>query len=257
MASIRLAATALAAALALAASSGALGQAVPGSAAVLEVQRMAPQLASFAGTPSNFASLVTGLTEGRQVTLVSTTPDAVQTVTFTPAGGLSAVEAARALEAARQDLIARGIATPSAEQIGVSLVGGPLPTPLGTTPVAGTLATGSAAALPSASTGASSPGARLTVTTTATTGVPPAPASTAPAPRFTSDSTLPGASTSPATRFTSDSPSIGTSRSPGTGFTSHSPYFGTSDSPIPGATPRVNPATPGAPAGAAAAPGQR
>lgn len=254
MAAIRLAATALAAALAMAASPAALGQAVPGSAAALQVQRLAPQLPAFAGTPSNFESLVTGLSQGTPVTLVSAAPGGpTQTVTFTPAGSLSPVEVARTLEAARQNLITRGIAAPSAEQIGVSLVGGSLPTPVGATSVAGVLAMGSAAALPSASAGASAPGSGLSITTSPSVSSP-APVTGSAVPPVFPGASAPTANTgaAPPRRFTSDSTSFGTSNSPGTGFTSHSPYFGTSDSPIPGAQPRVDPTLPGAPAGAAA-----
>ena len=60
MAPIRTAASTVAAAFLLAVPSLAPAQSVAGSAAVLEVQRLAPQLVSFAVTPANFESLVNG-----------------------------------------------------------------------------------------------------------------------------------------------------------------------------------------------------
>lgn len=108
----------------------------------LDVQRLAPQLIAFAGSDVNFANLVNGLALGVPVTL--TTPLAtggVQVVTFTPVGTMSAVQIAQTLEIARQSLIARGIATPTAQQIGIALAGGSLPTNLGATPVNGLIGT--------------------------------------------------------------------------------------------------------------------
>jgi hypothetical protein len=106
-----------------------------------EVQLIAPQLLGFAGSAGNFEALVLGLAQGTAVTLV--TPLAgglVQIATFTPpAGGLSAAEIARTLEVARTNLIANGIAAPTAQQIAVMLVGGALPTVLGNTPVRGVM----------------------------------------------------------------------------------------------------------------------
>lgn len=98
-----------------------------------QVQVLAPQLVTFAGSQANFDALVTGLTQGGPVTL--TTVDAsgnVQIVTFSSPGNLAPAEAARVLENARSSLIANGIAAPNAQQIAVALVGGSLPTPAGT-----------------------------------------------------------------------------------------------------------------------------
>ena len=147
------------------ASHSALAQSPVAADPVVEVRGLAPQLVVFAGSDANFRSLVTGLSQGTPVTLVTQTSDGfIQTVTFTPAGTLSAADIARTLEAARQQLIARGVATPTAEQIGTVLAGGPLPTPAGTVQVPQTIATvtpGGVAAR-SASAGTSTP--RITTT---------------------------------------------------------------------------------------------
>jgi hypothetical protein len=198
--------------------------AAPITAPSLEVQRLAPQLVGFAGSVANFQSLANGLALGLPVTLVSATPDGfLLTATFTPAGAMSALDVARTLEAARQQLISRGIATPSAQQIGVALLGGQLPTALGSTPVTGLLAVRTPAEPASASTGASArprdtiaPGASVTTappalaldirpvsgasSTAAQPGtiVPPATLSASPQLRSTSES--------PFTRNLSDTP---------------------------------------------------
>jgi hypothetical protein len=116
--------------------------------AIQQVQLLAPQLLGFAGSAANFESLVNGLTQGTPVTLTTVGADgSVQIVTFAPSTTLTSSDAARILETARQALISRGIATPSAQQLAVSLLGGALPTALGTTPVTGVL-TGNAGATP-------------------------------------------------------------------------------------------------------------
>ena len=104
------------------------------------VQRIAPQLVTFAGSQGNFQSLVTGLAQATPVQLVSVLPDgSAQVVSFTPAAAVPAEQIAPTLEAARQRLIGLGIGAPSAEQIAFSLVGGTVPTPLGGAPVNGML----------------------------------------------------------------------------------------------------------------------
>src|SRR5438105_5461763 len=116
-----------------------------GSQPALEVQRLAPQLVAFAGGDVNFANLVNGLALGLPVTL--TTPlgaGVTQVVNFTPLGTMSALQIAQTLETARQSLISRGIATPTAQQIGAALIGGQLPTALGTVQVTGLVAASSA-----------------------------------------------------------------------------------------------------------------
>lgn len=90
-----------------------------------QVQLLAPQLVPFSGSMGNFESLVSGLTAGTPVTLTTLGADGVmQIVTFLPGATMSAADAARALETARQNLISQGIATPSAQQLAQALVGG-------------------------------------------------------------------------------------------------------------------------------------
>jgi len=108
--------------------------------AAQQVQLLAPQLVAFSGSTGNFDSLVNGLTSGAPVTLTTLSPDGfMQIVTFLPNATLSPLDAARQLEAARQNLIVRGIATPSAQQLAAALVGGTLPTASGTTTISGVL----------------------------------------------------------------------------------------------------------------------
>jgi len=105
-----------------------------------QVQLLAPQLVPFSGSTANFQSLATGLVQGTPITLTGVTADGLlQTVTITPPGAMTATQAAQKLEAARQLLISRGIAQPTAQQIGVALAGGALPTALGTFQTPGTL----------------------------------------------------------------------------------------------------------------------
>jgi hypothetical protein len=119
---------ALAAPLAASAQSSATAQ------PLVQVEGLAPQLIAFAGGETNLANLVNGLAFGLPVTLSTTvSPGVTQVVSFTPAGTMSPVQIAQTLEAARQALIARGIATPSAQQIGAALTGGTISTALGTT----------------------------------------------------------------------------------------------------------------------------
>jgi len=109
-----------------------------GTQPALEVQRLAPQLVAFAGSEVNFQNLVNGLALGVPVTLTTTVaPGQTQVVTFTPSGTMTPVQIAQVLENARQSLIARGIATPTGQQLATALVGGALPTALGSTQVSG------------------------------------------------------------------------------------------------------------------------
>jgi hypothetical protein len=110
------------------------GQPVP---IALQVQRLAPQLVAFAGTQGNFENLVNGLALGVPVTLTTVGADGVaQTVTFALPGGAvpDPAEIARTLEAARQQLIASGVATPSAQQLGELISGTTVPVSVGTIP---------------------------------------------------------------------------------------------------------------------------
>jgi hypothetical protein len=120
------------------ASHGALAQtAVPPT---LTVQRLAPQLVAFAGSLNNFQSLVTGLAQGTPVQLITVLPDGfTQVVTFTPTAAMSPTAIAQFLETARQQLIGLGIGAPTAEQIGIALMGGVVPTALGGSQVPGVL----------------------------------------------------------------------------------------------------------------------
>jgi len=130
----------IAALAALALSASAFAQTTAITPAAQQVQLLAPQLVAFSGSSGNFDSVVNGLTSGAPVTLTTLTPDGlIQVVTFLPGTTGTAADAARQLEAARQNLIARGIATPTAQQLAVSLVGGPLTTLSGTTPLSGVL----------------------------------------------------------------------------------------------------------------------
>src|SRR5581483_5310383 len=148
-------------ALALPAAAGAqTTQFQLGAQPALEVQRLAPQLVAFAGGDVNFNNLVNGLALGLPVTLASATaPGVTQVVTFTPSGTMSVTQIAQLLETASQSLIARGIATPTPDQLGAVLTGGTLSTALGATPVNGLVSTTSG--LTTNTTGNVSPAAAL------------------------------------------------------------------------------------------------
>jgi hypothetical protein len=110
------------------------------SPATQQVQLLAPQLVPFSGSAGNFDSLVTGLTSGAPVTLATVGLDgSLQIVTFVPGTTLSALDAARLLESARQSLIARGIASPDGQQLAASLMGGTVTTPSGSIVITGVL----------------------------------------------------------------------------------------------------------------------
>src|SRR3954471_20350176 len=116
-----------------------------GTQPALEVQRLPPPLVALAGSDGNFQNPVKCLALGVPVTLTTTlAPGQTQVVTFTPTGTMTPVQIAQVLENARQSLIARGIATPSAQQLATALVGGALPTALGNTPVNGLVSSSSA-----------------------------------------------------------------------------------------------------------------
>lgn len=112
------------------------GQSVP---IAMQVQRLAPQLLAFAGSQGNFENLVNGLALGVPVTLSTVGADGVvQTVTFVSPGGAVSdpAEIARTLEATRQQLIAAGVATPTAQQLGELISGTTVPVTVGTIPTA-------------------------------------------------------------------------------------------------------------------------
>ena len=128
----------------------------PGLPPTLEVQRLAPQLVLFAGGEVNFANLVNGLAFGVPVTL--TTPlstGLTEVVSFTPAGTMAPLAIAQMLESARQSLIARGVAIPTAQQLGIALAGGTLATSTGNTQLQPLITTVSTANATTPSTGGS------------------------------------------------------------------------------------------------------
>ncbi|HKU45269.1 MAG TPA: hypothetical protein VJQ58_00175 [Burkholderiales bacterium] len=210
-------------------------------APALEVQRLAPQLVGFAGSDLNFANLVNGLAFGVPVTL--TTPlvsGGTQIFTFTPTGALTSVQIAQVLEQARQLLIARGVATPTAQQLGTTLTGGALATASGTTPV-NALVNTVTTATPSAAAGATgtttqSPAAAIQNANSAANAANSAAGSSAP--RNMSDSPLP--------RGISDTPPL-----PVPGVTT--PPTSTPTTEAPRLAPPITPAAPIAPALAAPA----
>jgi len=162
------------------------------------VERLAPQLVAFAGSALNFQNLINGLAQGTPVQLVTVLPNGfTQVVTFTPAAAMSPADIARVLEGARQQLISLGIASPSAEQLGIALMGGIVPTALGGTQVAGALIAGGAAGSTSASvqppaTPAITGGLNIQILPPAV----PATGATPTAPGNTSNSPLPAGATS-------------------------------------------------------------
>lgn len=170
-----------AAALVAGAAHAQLQQVDIGASPVLELRRIAPQLVAFAGSEVNFENLVNGLSLGLPVTLTTPVSAGVtQVVSFTPSGTMTPTQIALTLENARQVAIANGIATPTAQQLGIILNGGALPTALGNPTVNGLI------------------GGPGTVTTSLATQPSPA-AQLQTTPRFSrSDSPLPrGVSDSP------------------------------------------------------------
>ena len=193
-----------------------------GTQPALDVQRLAPQLVPFAGGDVNFTNLVNGLALGVPVTLTTTVaPGVTQVVSFTPTGTMTPVQIAQVLESARQSLIARGIATPSAQQLATALVGGTLPTALGNTPVNGLVSSSTAVGT---STQQMSPAAAVQATVApnaaagSTTGR--AQMSDSPFPRGISDTPplpVPGVTTGPSTTAgATGTSSPGCSGAPGT-----------------------------------------
>ena len=179
----------------------------------VQVQRTAPQLVAFAGSLANFQNLVTGLAQGTQVQLVTLLPDGFsQVVTFTPTAAMSPAQIAQTLETARQQLIALGVANPTAEQIAVALMGGIVPTAVGGTQLSGVLNTQNppslaAQAQANAAAGAGATSTTPTAATTSTINPPvnvqifPGTASAAATPSAairtnTSDSLVPSGATS-------------------------------------------------------------
>jgi hypothetical protein len=91
----------------------------------------------------NLQNLFAGLTQGTEVTLVTPLANGMAEVTsFSPPGRFSAADAAGALERARQQLAALGVAQPSGQQLAVALVGGTVDIPAGRTQLGGVLPPG-------------------------------------------------------------------------------------------------------------------
>jgi hypothetical protein len=89
---------------------------------------------------ANLQSLFVALTQGTEATLVTPLPNGMAEVTsFTPPARLSAADAAGALERARQQLAALGVAQPSGQQLAIALVGGTVDIPSGRTQLAGVM----------------------------------------------------------------------------------------------------------------------
>jgi len=214
--------------------------------APLAVQRLAPQLIAFAGSDTNFQNLVNGLANGTPVQLNTTLSNGFsQTVTFTPSALGSPAQVAQILEAARQQLIGLGISTPTAEQIGFTLMGGLVPTPLGGTQVGGLANAQATTSAPSraaqiqqqAAAGATAATTVPSVTSAVNVQTTPTAATattTVTAPRQTSDSLIaPGATSRSTAPVVSASPAVNTSASPVVN-TSNSP-LATTPNPAPGA----------------------
>lgn len=93
-----------------------------------------------AQTDADLQRLLEGLTQGTEVTLITPLGDGTSEVTsFTPGVRLSAVEAATALERARQELAAFGVTRPTGRQLAAALVGGTVQVPTGSVQLAGVL----------------------------------------------------------------------------------------------------------------------
>jgi hypothetical protein len=238
------------------AAQGALAQTVVPP--TVTVQQLAPQLVAFAGSPLNFQTLVNGLATGGPVQLVTVLPNGFsQVVTFTPTAAMTPAEIARVLETARQQLIGLGIPTPTAEQIGFTLMGGIVPTALGGTSVNGVLNPQNP---PSPAAQIQQRGAaagNTSASPTNPTSLTPAPAVTggvnvqfipnATTPAAAAFAPPPGAPGSALRNFTSDSPipAGATSASPLQPNTSSTP------APLTGGSMAAPSAVPGTPAGAA------
>jgi len=100
----------------------------------LDASRLSSRYSDWAGGKANADALVSGLTRGTSIALVTRGPDrTVSLAGFTAAGPLSYSEAESALAGARHRLDGLGIARPSAEQIQAALIGGDVTTPAGAT----------------------------------------------------------------------------------------------------------------------------
>lgn len=93
-------------------------------------------------------NLLTALTLGSEVTLITPLANGMAQVTsFRPAARLSSADAVAAIERARLDLAALGVAQPTGEQLALALIGGTVDVPNGRTQLRGVLPQGSASAV--------------------------------------------------------------------------------------------------------------
>jgi hypothetical protein len=100
-------------------------------------------LEASAQADANLQNLLNGLTSGSEITLVTRLSNGMTEVTsFTPPVRLSAAEAAGAIERARHELAALGVAQPSGQQLALALVGGTVDIPSGRTQLGGVLPQG-------------------------------------------------------------------------------------------------------------------
>src|SRR5258708_20875435 len=89
---------------------------------------------------ANFQNLLTGLTQGTEVTLLTPLSDGtVEVTSFFPPGRMNATDAAAAIEQARIALANFGIEQPTDAQFAAALVGGTLNVPTGSTHLTGVL----------------------------------------------------------------------------------------------------------------------
>lgn len=107
-------------------------------------QKLSSQYGAWAGSPSNSTSLVTGLRDGKVVTLVASPSSANPTAppaTFTPATGkLGYGNINIALSLAKADLAKQGITNPTPTQLAAALNGGSITTATGPVAMRGVLA---------------------------------------------------------------------------------------------------------------------
>ena len=87
--------------------------------------RLSSQYTAWAGSKANADALVSGLTRGSSITLVTSGPNGSASLAgFTPSRPMSHGEARSALASAQQSLARLGISKPTAEQIQAALIGG-------------------------------------------------------------------------------------------------------------------------------------
>ena len=99
-----------------------------------DLARLSSQYAAWAGSKANADAIVSGLTRGSSITLVTSGPNGSASLAgFTPSRAMSYGDARAARASAKQSLARLGISKPSAEQIQAALIGGDVVVPNGTT----------------------------------------------------------------------------------------------------------------------------